>query len=208
MQGLSHGVKKRTVLLLTVLILFFAVGWQAIYREMMLKTMYPTRYSQLVEQYASKYNVDASLVYAVIKNESNFNPNAKSSIGALGLMQLTPDTFNWALQKAGDQSPYNPEDLYTPQVNIQYGTYLLGVLLQEYHDPATALAAYHAGRGSVNRWLGDSSYSKDGTRLDHIPYSTTNSYVNKVLETRKLYQWLYQGRKKTATDAGFPSGIG
>ena len=78
-----------------------------------------------------------------------------------------------------------------PWENVRYGFTNLSLLLREFGGEDTALAAYHAGRGSVNRWLGDSRYSDDGDRLSTIPYRDTDAYVKKVLDTRDLYRRLY-----------------
>ena len=106
-------------------------------------------------------------------------------------MQLTPDTFQWVRYRLGEEGGVPSEVLYQPEENVRYGCANLGLLLREFGGEAEALAAYHAGRGSVSRWLGDSRYSGDGESLDVIPYGDTNRYVKKVLETREVYHRLY-----------------
>lgn len=81
--------------------------------------------------------------------------------------------------------------MYVPEYNIQYGTYLLMLLYNEYGDEETALAAYHSGRGNVNKWLEDSSLSSDGQVLDDIPSSVTKHYVKKVMQAYDAYNNLY-----------------
>lgn len=184
---------KRTVrilLLLAVLILagFFAL--RAGYFHFM-KQMYPRNYSEIVTREAQKNGLDPALVYSVIKAESSFDPDAKSGAGAVGLMQLTPDTFEWLQRKSGEKTAYTEKDLYTPEINIRYGCAFLALLLEKYGSERTALCAYNAGIGTVNGWLKDSSVSKDGANLDSIPYGETEKYVDAVLKYYRIYRKLY-----------------
>lgn len=174
-----------------LLIIAFAVIWQIVYKEGILKAAYPKHYANYVDQYAGQSKVDPILVYAVIKNESGFKPSAQSSIGAKGLMQLTPETFEWAQMLSPSAEKYTKADLEKPQINIKYGTVVLSTLIKEFGSEATALAAYHAGRTNVIKWLGNSNYSADGKTLYYIPFHETRSYVKKVLSTKQMYQQLY-----------------
>ncbi len=154
--------------------------------------LYPEKYSEYVEKYAEKYQVDPYLVYAVIKTESNFQPDAKSEDNALGLMQITSDTFDWISSKLdkADRGEVH-EDLYDPEMNIRYGTFFLSYLLNEFEEWEVALAAYNAGRGITNQWLQDPAYSNDGKTLSHIPYGETSYYVDKVMGNYQQYQKMY-----------------
>lgn len=177
--------------LLAALTVAAAVFWQYGYSAL-LRAVYPRQYQEYVEKYASRYGVDPALIYAVIKNESNFNPKAVSRIGAEGLMQLTPETFSWAQsKKAGEKRSLTQNDLYDPEINIEYGTVVLAQLLGEFKQEGTSLAAYHAGRTNVKRWLVNSKYSTDGKTLYYIPFDDTRVYVSKVLKAKALYRQLY-----------------
>lgn len=156
-----------------------------------LRSVYPTEHSQIVAACAEEYDVPASLIYAVIHTESGFRETALSSADAKGLMQLTDDTFLWALSRAGDKDKYTVDDLYDPQVNIRYGTLVLHLLSQQFADPETVLAAYNAGQGRVRSWLNDSRYSSDGVHLDRIPYTETANYVRRVTAAQQRYRTLY-----------------
>ena len=184
----SNPIKIVILLLLTVL---FAAAWQNIYKNGLLKAAYPERYTAFVQKYARQSHLAPSLVFSVIKNESGFNPSARSEIGATGLMQLTPETFEWAQMLSPPAETYTSSDLLTPEVNIRYGTVVLSALVTEFGCEDTALAAYHAGRGNVIKWLKDSRYSKNGKTLDYIPFGNTRIYVKRVLETQRMYQKLY-----------------
>lgn len=153
--------------------------------------IYPMEYGSYVEQCSKKYGVDRNLIYAVIKTESNFDPKAESDVGARGLMQLMEDAFDWVRHRMEDERDITYDNMYDPEYNIEYGTYLLKLLCDEYDCTETAIAAYHTGRGNVNKWLEDPSYSKDGKALYDMPSSVTKHYVDKVMSAYEAYENLY-----------------
>lgn len=153
--------------------------------------VFPRGYQSIVEAEAQNFGVEESLVYAVIKAESNFNPEAKSAVGALGLMQMMPDTFTWMQTYVGDV--HETEALFEPEVSIRFGCALLRLLLNEYGDLTVALSAYNAGMGNVTSWLSDEAYSDDGVTLREIPFPETRIYVQKVLRYKENYERIYGG---------------
>jgi soluble lytic murein transglycosylase len=153
---------------------------------------YPLKYSELVTEYCKDYQVDEALVYAVIKNESGFQPDAVSNVDARGLMQIQGPTLEWAVYREKEDAQVTADDLFDPEVNVKYGVYLLSLFLDEFKTPDVALCAYHAGWGNVKKWLQDPDYSSDGESLQVIPFGDTNAYVSRVLETRDIYQELYE----------------
>ena len=153
------------------------------------QTVYPRQYVSLVEKNAEEFEIDRSLLYAVIKAESGFDKNAVSSVGAMGLTQITPETFEWLQTKTGDS--YDEDALFEPEISIYYGAYFLNMLLEEFDNTETALAAYHAGRGKVNEWLEDPEISPDGVVLENIPYEDTAGYVRRVVKITEKYKNLY-----------------
>ena len=183
---------KAIVIILVVLVVLFAAGLVA-YRyayNAYLKLAYPLKYEEIVEKYATEYEVSPSLIYAVINVESRFREDAVSKADAKGLMQLTDETYRWIQTKLPGE-PLSIEFVFDPEVNIRCGTKLLAVLQTMFSEPETIVAAYNAGSGKVKTWLRDPAYSTDGKALIHIPYEETANYVNRVMKTQKQYQTLY-----------------
>ena len=140
---------------------------------------YPFNYKEEVIAAAEKEQVPPSLVASVILAESKYKNTAESETGALGLMQLMPDTARWVAQQVGHGN-YTDRQLKEPTINIELGTWYLGHLLKEFNgDQVLALAAYNAGRGHV-----------DGM-VDTIPFPETRSYVKAVLQYQERYEALY-----------------
>lgn len=178
--------KKKLIIIISALVLAITILTVAFFK---MKTEYPIKYSELVEKYSSEYNVPKDLLYAVIKTESGFNENAKSSAGAIGLTQITPETFTWLQSKTGEKM--EADELYNPEISIKYSALFYKILLAEFENTETAIAAYHAGRGRVNSWLKDKEISSDGKMLDNIPFRDTSHYVHKVTTAISIYNMLH-----------------
>lgn len=168
----------------------FAIGK---FSDFIYKESYPKKYSEYVAKYSQEFGVDENLVYAVIRSESGFNPNAVSEVDAKGLMQITEDTFYWAHSRMDNPSDVTYDDIFDSEVNIKYGVYILRLLHDEFQQESTSIAAYHAGWGVVKGWLENPEYSSDGTVIDNIPGSKTNSYVKTVLAAKATYKKIYSG---------------
>jgi len=190
-----HSAAKKGIIKLAALLMLLAVfiGTMSFltYRSI-LKLLHPVQYEDLVAQYAAEFELEETLVLAVIKTESSFDPQAESSAGAQGLMQITPDTFEWLQSKRRETR--GAAEIFEPKTAICYGSFFLRLLLTEFEDERTALAAYHAGRGQVNRWLKESENSTDGKTLTRIPSAETAHYVNKVITAKNRYENLYKER--------------
>lgn len=153
--------------------------------------MFPRTYREIVEKQAQVYDLDESLIYAIIKAESNFDTDAVSAVGAKGLMQMMPSTFTW-MQGVLDET-HEEDALHEPEVSVRFGCALLRLLLNEYGDLTAALSAYNAGMGNVTSWLSDTAYSLDGKTLRAIPFSETRIYVRRVLRYKEHYEKIYGG---------------
>lgn len=183
------GKRRRRIGGILLGILLFLAVLTAGYQISLRVVFYPLKYSALVERYAEEYGLETSLVYAVINSESSFDPNAVSKAGALGLMQLTPETFAWLQTKTGESRA--DEALFEPEVAVKYGCLLLSLNLKEFSNTPAAVAAYHAGRSRVAGWLTDEKYSNDGHELFRIPYKETSAYVDNVIKAQQRYRQIY-----------------
>ncbi len=148
----------------------------------------PENYASIAEENAARYDIPLPILYAVIRTESGFNERAVSGAGAMGLMQIMPDTFTWLQSKTGEA--YDTEALYQPEINIRYGCYLLHMLYEEFQDWPTVWAAYNAGINRVRAWLRDPEYAENGC-LVTIPIEETRRYVKKVESAAAYYEKLY-----------------
>ncbi|MEG0073391.1 MAG: lytic transglycosylase domain-containing protein [Clostridia bacterium] len=153
--------------------------------------LYVRQFEEFVTDASKRYDVDESLIFAVIKSESNFNVHAVSSMNAKGLMQLLDSTAGEMLYQLSDDSL--SEDLFDPRNNIFIGTKYLSVLIKRYNSVPLAIAAYNGGIGNVDKWIADGTVSKeDADSLDSIPFAETRMYVKKVLRTYNIYEMLYK----------------
>lgn len=177
------------VIISVVLIAGIVVVAGFIFYDKMMKKSYPEKYSEYVSKYSDEYDVDEVLLYAIIRTESGFNPKAESSVGALGLTQIMPDTFDWLMRKTGES--YEDDALFTPEISIKYCALFISILQDSFSDRNAVIAAYHAGAGTVKKWLADTQYSSDGTTLEHMPSGDTSHYVYKVTKAIEIYNNLY-----------------
>ena len=182
-------MKKLLSIILIIIIIAFCINYNKI-KNAALKNIYKIKYSEYVEKYSKEYEVDKYLIYATIKAESNFNPEAKSSQGAIGLMQLLYSTAEEIAPRAGIE--VTEENIYDPDININLGTKLLSILIQKYGNNELALAAYNAGSGNVDSWISKGILKSDGTDAENIPFTETNNYVRKILRDYKIYLELYK----------------
>ena len=158
--------------------------------DIIMKKLYPLKYSEYVEKYAKEYNIDKYMVYAIIKAESNFNENAKSSSDAIGLMQIMEITAIETARKMDLE--VTEEDLFKPDLNINIGLKYFTYLLNHYNSNyPLAIIAYNAGMGNVDAWLKDGTIKEDGTDIENVPFKETNNYVRKILRDYEIYKGLY-----------------
>jgi soluble lytic murein transglycosylase len=142
---------------------------------------YPLSYAPIVRGHARNYDLHPALLAAVIYQESKFRAESRSSSGAIGLMQLLPDTAKGIALHTGG-SRFRVDDLYDPEINVRYGCWYLRHLLFKYGDEETALAAYNAGQANVDRWR---------ARGVGIQFAETRHYVRRVEELKTIYRHAY-----------------
>ena len=150
---------------------------------------YPLRYDAIVRGHARNYRLDPALLAGMIYQESKFNAHARSSSGAIGLMQLLPDTAKGIAVHTGG-SRFEVSDLDDPEINVRYGSWYLRHLLDKYGDERTALAAYNAGQENVDTWR------REGKG---IAFAETRHYVKRVEHLKTLYR---RGYAKTLYSSG------
>ncbi|MFO7262786.1 MAG: hypothetical protein A6D91_03990 [Bacillaceae bacterium G1] len=177
------------VALLAGLLLVYSATYQ--------RLAFPMHYRDEIWQAAAKYDVSPYLVAAIIQSESRYNKDARSKKGALGLMQLMPETAKWALLQMG-YSEAAEEFLHDPSLNIEVGTWYLRWLLDYYQGNwPLAIAAYNAGQGVVDRWLREGQWDGRADTVDQIPYPETRRYVRKVLYYYQKYRHIYRDASVT-----------
>lgn len=181
--------RRNTTKLLKIIIIIMIIALIMIsINKLMMKIMYKKEYSEYVSKYSKEYGVDEKLIYALIKAESNFNPDAISNSNAKGLMQLMYATANEVASKSGVQ--LTEENILEPDVNINLGTKYISNLLEKYDCVEVALAAYNAGSGNVDKWIKNGIIKSDGSDIENIPYKETNTYVRKIIRDYKIYSEL------------------
>lgn len=187
----GNGVTRKEKLVLAWLIvigtLFYIVqGHLWVAKE----TAYPLVYRQEIMKYATQYHVQPELVAAVILTESKYTKEAQSHRGAIGLMQIMPDTGKWIAEMLDE--PYDLQRLKEPDTNIRYGTWYLAYLLKEFHGNMNlALAAYNAGRGHVEDWMLEKHWDYGFEKVSDIPFTETREYVIIIKQQAVKYKELY-----------------
>ena len=161
---------------------------------------YPRPYAQEVQRWAETYGVEPALIWAVMRQESAFRPEVTSSAGAMGLLQLMPDSV--AGISAALNTDHAPGDAHRPEVGIQMGTWHLGELLERYEgDMILALMAYNAGAGNVDAWLAEPTGADEDDLLRFVLFGETREYVARVMLNTVIYQRLYGDQAGTAIES-------
>lgn len=167
-----------------ILVLFAGVSIFSLFLVLLFNlVLTPRKYETLVQKYSQIYNLDESLVYSIIRVESNFDPCAKSSAGAMGLMQIMPATAAGIAKALGEN--IDSLDLFDAETNIKYGCSYLNYLFLKFQNLDAVICAYNAGEGNTRKWL-----NKNGLlTLDDIEFLETKNYLLKV----KKYYAMYRG---------------
>ena len=163
-------LKIIVILLFICAIIYLAFGVFEVHK-IIIRQIYPQKYSEYVEKYAEEYDIDSLLVYAIIKAESNFKPEVVSKSNAVGLMQLMDATAEDTANKLG--------------------TKYFSSLYETYKNIPIALTAYNAGSGNVDKWIQEDVISSDGTDIENVPFRETNNYVRKILRDYEIYKDIY-----------------
>lgn len=153
------------------------------------RLFYPLKYEQEIVAAAQESGAPPALIAAVVKSESSFNPQSRSDVGALGLMQIMPETAQWAAEKDGVAYSGNEEDLFDPTLNLRIGSHYLAWLLERFNgDFIEAVAAYNVGQHKVDSWIADNG---GALQIENIPYPETRHFTAKVIKSCRYYRNLY-----------------
>lgn len=144
--------------------------------------VYPKKYKNFVVTYAEKFGVEPALVYAIIKVESNFDKEAMSSAGALGLMQIMPSTAKWISGELGEN--FEKDDLFDEETNIRFGCFYLKYLYSKLKTTGAVICAYNAGETAALLWVNESGEIDESK----ITYSETKNYFKKVTSYYETYK--------------------
>jgi soluble lytic murein transglycosylase len=175
------------------------ISWQSRYptdRDLTPWTLaYPTVYEDEVLSAAKASDVSSHLIWAIMREESGFNPSIESWANAIGLMQLILPTARSMGESLGIQ--VNRRSLRKPEVNIPLGTAYLAHLEALFaKHPVLTIAGYNAGEGAVSRWLNEIGTKDIDVFIEQIPYEQTRGYTKRVLGTYAAYQFLYGDERK------------
>ncbi len=157
-----------------------------ILRGIVVYRLYPLEHKEEITASSTEYSLEKHMVCAVIYAESHFNDNAISAKGAVGLMQIMPETGEWAAGKMGIEG-YTDSMLSDPEINIAIGCWYLHYLQGVFGDDMRkVLAAYNAGPAKVKNWM------ENDSSLENIPYEETEQYLKRVLRYYEIYKGLYK----------------
>lgn len=189
------GNKGRAALIAAVIIILAAAALIAVFGGDILRGMkrsvYPIKYVDEIRAAAEAHGLDPALVFAVVDTESGFRSEAVSRDGAEGLMQVLPSTAEWIDYRRG--TALSEGGLFDPEVNLDYGCWLLRYLLDRYDgNERHALIAYNAGFGRADEWLNDPTLTDGEGNIVSIPYPETRSYVDKVLHFKEIFREVYE----------------
>ncbi|HZU04971.1 MAG TPA: transglycosylase SLT domain-containing protein [Chloroflexota bacterium] len=155
--------------------------------------LYPTPYAELVLAAAARWGLDPLLFFALIRQESAFDPRAESSARARGLTQVIPSTAR-DIARALGWGAIADTDLFKPVVSIEFGAYYFARALRRFQGNLyPALAGYNAGPGTAAAWLNQPGASDPDLYAEQIPYAETYTYVRRIYENYRLYRELYGG---------------
>jgi soluble lytic murein transglycosylase len=183
----SERIHRCLYLLLFILVVYLFITQS----DYLARFYYPFPYREIIIGEAQKNKIEPLLIAAVVRVESSFNVDAKSPKGALGLMQVMPETGFWAAEQMKLES-FSQEQLLDPHVNIAIGTWYLAELFNQFDGNLyAALAAYNGGRGHVSRWLREGVWDGTRERLKDIPFPETYHFILKVERTYRQYKRIY-----------------
>lgn len=161
------------------------------------RSVFPLRYDETIKSRASAHELDPSLLAAIVFVESGFDRSSESPAGALGLMQLMPETAGWAAARM--KRPELADGLTRAVPNLTLGAWYYRYLLDKYEDERLALAAYNGGERNLDKWIAVGSGDPESV-VENIPFEETRRFVGKVRDTKRIYRLLYPGLRSGPGD--------
>jgi soluble lytic murein transglycosylase len=163
------------------------------FREELHDLYYPPAYLDVAEEAGRNNNLDPLLILSIMREESRFASDARSVAGALGLMQMMPQTAS-KISKRAKVSLHHSEDLYDAHTNILLGAYYLASLVKHFGSLPPAIASYNAGEEAVKEWIASGKYGSMDEFIEDIPFDETRNYVKKVITS--YFEYMRQQGKK------------
>ena len=195
--------RRMWLYVLLLLVVLSLAGWR-LWRSdaVQMRFVYMWPYQNEIVTYARRNKIDPFLVAAVIKNESEFKPGAVSPVGAVGMMQIMPETGEWIAGQMG-LADYSVDSLYNPGINIRMGCWYLSELKFEFRDNLLLMMmAYNAGRGNTHGWMNANGWDYTFGEIGKIPYPESRNYVASVLHDRDEYYRLYKDKIEAKQNGG------
>lgn len=189
---LSHNIPRRQIG-------SFGTTWPVGEERALYELAFPRPYHDQVAAWASKRQIPEALIYAIMREESGFNPRIESWAHAFGLMQLILPTAQQMARADGMKKPdkLDGADLFQPDTNIRLGSLFLSKLSQGYQNhPAVTISGYNGGFGNVDRWLRERGGEALDLWVENMPFGQTRHYTKRVLMSLWIYQWLYGPSQK------------
>lgn len=154
--------------------------------------IYPIHYKEDIMISSQNYDVDPYLIAAIIRVESNYKTSIQSRKGAVGIMQLMPETAKWIISQA-DYSEHTMQELeHRADVNIEVGTWYVRSLYNQFDNNIIAvIASYNAGPGNVSKWLQNKTWDGSYENIDAIPFGETRHYIQRVIYYYNKYKKIY-----------------
>ena len=181
-----------SVCILVMLLVLVTLFWIKVWQPRKHKFIYPLQYQEELLAASEEFGIDPCMLAALVYVESSYQADAVSNVGAIGLMQIMPETGEWLSGKIELEEEYSTELLYDPATNLRLGCWYVRFLYDRYDGQwQEALTAYIAGQGQVDKWLKDPELSKDGKTLDVIPGQDVKEYAAKVMRIHESYKEAY-----------------
>jgi soluble lytic murein transglycosylase len=185
----SRGLKRKRIVLPLILIVLCALFVQS---EWLGRWIYPISYQEEIRESAFEYELDPFLIAAIIRVESNYKPAAVSPKGAVGIMQIMPETAKWILKQEDFGQITVMDAANEAHAGIKLGSWYIKELNRQFNDNlVVSLAAYNAGPGKVRQWLDNGVWDGQEQTVKDIPFGETRHYVQRVMYYYKKYQKIY-----------------